>query len=193
MLRRAALPLAIPTGIALFATPADATTVQVSIMNTAFSPKLITVSQGDTVTWTNMDGFDHTSTDKGFWDSGHIQPGHQYKQTTAFFNAGSYAYVCTIHQMHGTVRVPMTRSGSSGSGWTVRWSSASSTPAGRNFDVQIKRPGSTTFRSFRSATTALKAFFNPARTGTYKFEARTRITATGKTSDWSPVLTLSIS
>jgi hypothetical protein len=177
----------------MFATPADATTVQVSIMNTAFSPKVVTVAQGDTVTWTNMDGFDHTSTDKGFWDSGHIASGHLYKQTIAFLNAGSYAYLCTIHQMQGTVRVPMKKTGSSGSGWTVRWSSASSTPAGRDFDVRIKRPGSTTFTSFRSATTAFKAFFNPAKTGTYKFEARTRITATGKTSDWSPVLTLSIS
>ena len=51
----------------------------------------------------------------------------------------------------------------------------------------------TTITSFRGMTTALKTFFNPTRSGTYKFEARTRITNTGNTSGWSPVLTLTIS
>jgi hypothetical protein len=109
MLRRAALPLAILTGLALFATPAAAATVSVSIEG------------------------------------------------------------------------------------KVRWSSALSTPASRNFDVQIKRPGQSVFHAFRRMTTALKAFFNPAKVGTYKFRARTRITSSGMTSGFSPVLTLSIS
>lgn len=193
MLRRAALPLAILTGLALFATPADAATVPVSIMNDAFSPQVATTTIGGTVTWTNDDGVDHTSTDVGFWDSGHIHPGAGYSQINAFRNAGSYAYICTIHNMHGTVRVRMTRTGTSTSGFTVRWSSAASTPVDRNFDVKIERPGSTAFTSFRSATPALKTFFDPTKAGTYKFEARTRIVSSGKTSGWSPVLTLTIS
>ena len=195
MLRRAALPLAILAGLALCATPADAATVQVSIKNSAFNPQTVTIAQGDTVEWTNSEptNIDHTSTDIGFWDSGHIHPGASYSQTTAFRNAGSYAYICTIHNMHGTVRVRMMKIGASASGFTVRWSSAASTPADRNFDVRIKRPGSTMFTSFRTATSALKAFFNPTGAGTYRFEARTRIVSSGEASGWSPVLALTIS
>jgi plastocyanin len=194
MLRRAALPLAILTGFGFFAIPAQAAPVQVSIMNTAFNPKVVTVTAGGTVTWTNNDSFDHTSTDVGFWDSGHIHSGASYSQTVAFRNAGSYAYICTIHNMHGTVQVRMAKSGSSSNGFTVRWSTAAHTPVDRNFDVQIKRPGSAQFTPFRTMTTALQvANFHPARAGTYRFEARTRIVSSGKTSGWSPALTLSIS
>jgi plastocyanin len=191
MFRLAALPFAILAGIALLATPADAASVHVSIQPEAFSPKTVTVSQGATVIWTNTDGIDHTSTSNdGFWDSGHIMAGHTFSVT--FRNAGNYSYLCTIHGFTGTVRVPMKKSGSAGGGWTVRWSSASSA-AGHNFDVQIKRPGQSMFASFRSGTTALKAFVNPAKAGTYKFRSRTRITSSGNTSGFSPVLTLSIS
>lgn len=195
MLRRAALPFAILTGIALFATPAVAATVHVSIQNFAFNPAMVAVAQGGTVTWTNNDGTAHTSTsNQGFWGSPHIAPGDTFSETKTFLNAGTYAYHCSIHtEMHGTVQVAMIKTGSAGSGWTVRWSSASTTPTGRNFDVRIKRPGSTSFTSFRGTSTALKTFFNPSRSGTYKFEARTRITNTGNTSGWSPVLTLTIS
>ena len=191
MFRLAALPLAILAGIALLATPADAASVHVSIQPDAFNPKTVTAPQSATVIWTNTDGIAHTSTsDDGFWDSGNIAAGHTFSVT--FRNAGGYGYLCTIHGFTGTVRVPMKKSGSAGSGWTVRWSSASSA-AGHNFDVQLKRPGQSAFHSFRSATTALKAFFNPTKAGTYKFRSRTRITSSGKTSGFSPVLTLSIS
>jgi plastocyanin len=198
MLRRAALPLAVLTGLALFAPPADAATVQVSIQNFAFNPPTVTVAQGGSVTWTNNEpsdsGIDHTSTDLGFWDSGHLSPGGgTFTETKTFRNAGTYAYICTIHQMHGTVKVPLIASGSPAHGFTVRWSSAASAPVNRNFDVQVKRPGATKFAGFRSATKALKAFFNPARAGTYKFRARTRIVSTGQTSGWSPVRSLAIS
>jgi len=198
MLRRAALPLAILTGLALFATPAAAATAQVSIKNLAFNPTTVTVAQGGMVTWTNNESTNvvHTTTSDqpGFWDSGDLSPTDHFSETKTFLNAGTYAYHCMHHSfMHGKVKVPMKKAGSAGSGWTVRWSSASSAPAGRDFDVQIKRPGQSTFRSFRSATTTLKAFFNPTRAGTYKFRSLTRITSSGMTSNFSPVLTLTIS
>lgn len=198
MFRLAALPLAILAGIALLATPADATTVNVSIKNLAFNPATVTVAQGGTVTWTNNESSNvvHTTTSDqlGFWNSGDLSPTQNFSESQTFLNAGTYAYHCMHHSfMHGKVKVPMKKTGSAGSGWTVRWSSASSAPAGRNFDVQIKRPGQTTFRSFRSATTTLKAFFNPTKAGTYKFRSLTRITSSGLTSNFSPVLTLTIS
>jgi plastocyanin len=194
MLRRAAFLVAILTGLASFATPAEALTKQISIHNDAFVPTPVTVVQGATVTWTNNDPVDHTSTsDQGFWDSGHITHGHSYSQTATFRNAGTYGYICTIHGFAGTVLVPLNATGTARHGYTLRWSSASSTPAHRNFDVQIKRPGAAKFASFRSKTAALTAFVDPAKAGTYRFRARTRNTSNGQTSGWSPVKTLSIS
>jgi plastocyanin len=197
MLRRAALLLAVLTGLSLFASPAEArVAAQVSIHDFSFDPATVTVAQGGTVTWTNNQSSVHTVTsNQGFWDSGDLSFGDTYSQSAAFRNAGSYGYFCMHHPtlMKGTVRVRLKASGSPSNGWTVRWSSASSTPANRDFDVQIKRPGSTSFVSFRSTTTALTAPFDPAKAGKYKFQARTRITSSGKVSDWSPVKTLTIS
>ena len=195
MFRRTAVVVATLTGTALIATPAQArASVPVSISNFAFDPHTVRVEQGSTVTWTNNDTFDHTSTSRqGFWNSHHIAPGGDYSQTAAFLNAGSYAYRCTIHNMPGIVRVPLLATGTAASGYTLRWSSASSAPANRNFDVQIKRPGASSFAAFKSMTTALTAFVNPAKAGNYEFRARTRNTSNGKTSDWSPVRTLPIS
>jgi plastocyanin len=196
MLCRAALLLAVVTGLALVATPAEATPAQVSIHDFVFDPKTVTVPQGGTVMWTNDQPAEvHTATsNEGFWDSGDLHTGDTYRQVRAFLNAGTYGYHCMHHTfMHGTVKVPLKLNGDANNGFTVRWSSASSAPANRNFDVQVKRPGATKFTGFRSATKALKAFFNPARAGTYKFRARTRIVSTGQTSGWSPVRSLAIS
>lgn len=195
MLRRAAIVLAVLTGLSLLATPADAATVQVSIMNFGFHQATVTVGQGGTVEWTNNDGTAHTSTSlQGFWGSPHIAPGATFSESKAFLNAGTYPYRCNIHtEMHGTVKVPLIATRTAAHGYTLRWSSASSTPTNRSFDVQIKRPGATTFGPFRTKTTALKALFNPATAGSYAFRARTRIISTGTTSGWSPVRTLTIS
>jgi plastocyanin len=193
MLRRAAaLPIAILAAIALIATPAHATTAPVSIGDSAFAPAAITVQQGAAVKWTNNGQFVHTSTSlQGFWDSGNLAPGQASTQT--FQNAGNFSYECTIHHFRGVVKVPLKKTGTAAHGYTLRWSSAASPPAKRKFDVQVKRPGARAFVSFRSATTSLKAFVNPAKAGTYKFRARTRNTANGMTSGWSPVLSLPIS
>jgi plastocyanin len=71
-----------------------------------FSPMKTTVAPGTTVTVTNKDGFDHTLTSKaGGFDTGDI-PGGQSKTFTAPKKAGSYSYICTIHQyMTGTLVV----------------------------------------------------------------------------------------
>ena len=58
------------TGVALAASQA------VSISNFAFSPQSVTVSVGDTVTWTNSDTVTHTATaDDASWDAGNITGG----------------------------------------------------------------------------------------------------------------------
>ena len=177
------------------APPAGAATTAVSIQGFGFHPQIVTVAQGDTVKWTQNDqGTQHTSTsDQGFWHSAKLDTGQTYSQTSAFKNAGTYHYHCAVHtDMTGQVKVPLKASGSAGAGWTLRWSSLSSTPAQRSFDVQIRRPGSTSWTAFRTDTKKRKASFNPARTGTYSFRARTRNLSNGKRSDWSPVKQLKI-
>ena len=93
-LAMAALPLAV-----------FAATSPVTIQNLAFSPASITVKVGDTVTWTNRDPFNHTSTsDSGVWDTGVIAAGTA--RSIVFSTAGTFAYHCSIHlSMQGTVIV----------------------------------------------------------------------------------------
>jgi plastocyanin len=83
-----------------------AATSAVTIQNSAFSPASITVKVGDTVTWTNRDGFNHTSTsdNAGGWDTGVIAAGTAH--SIVFNSAGTFAYHCSIHLfMQGTVIV----------------------------------------------------------------------------------------
>ena len=78
---------------------------EVTIADFAFDPGDLTVSVGDTVTWTNDDDTDHTVTadDDGF-DSGDLGGGDTFEQT--FDEAGEFSYHCSIHsQMTGTITV----------------------------------------------------------------------------------------
>lgn len=178
--------------ITVAAAPAGAATVAVSISGFAFSPTSPIVAQGTTVTWTNFDAFQHTSTSNQlFWRSARLSTNQSF--SFVFRNAGSFGYHCEVHpDMTGTIRVPIKASGSSSTGWTLRWSSLSSTPTNRSFDVQIKRPGSTSYVPFRTDTKARTAFFNPPTTGFYSFRARLDNLTNGKSSNWSPVRTLRI-
>ena len=68
----------------------------VDISGMAFSPSSLTVSVGDTVTWTNKDGSTHTATaDDGTFDSGDLANGGTYSFT--FDTAGTYTYKCNRH------------------------------------------------------------------------------------------------
>ncbi len=89
--------------------------VAVSIMNFAFhgpnDTGTFTIPVGTRVTWTNNDGFAHTTTSDAtplpVWDSGSIAPGAPFSFT--FTQAGVFPYHCTIHSfistMHGTITV----------------------------------------------------------------------------------------
>ncbi len=77
----------------------------VCIEGSTFDPGSVAVSAGDTVTWTNLDGIQHTVTsDDDAFDSGNIDGEADLEQT--FDEAGEFAYHCEIHnQMTGTVVV----------------------------------------------------------------------------------------
>lgn len=71
----------------------------------AYSPSVIKISAGTTVTWTNDDQVIHTVTDLGNeFDSGFIQPDDTWEHT--FDAKGNYYYFCSIHPwMTGAVIV----------------------------------------------------------------------------------------
>ena len=77
----------------------------VAISGSAFSPPMVTVTVGDTVTWTNGDQISHTATaDGGSFDTGTL--GNGDSNTVTFATAGSFPYHCAIHPaMTGTITV----------------------------------------------------------------------------------------
>jgi plastocyanin len=83
--------------------------VDVTIVDFAFSPAVVTITTGTVVTWTNTGLFAHTTTsDAGSsdpWDSGNLLPGGVFTRT--FNIPGVYGYHCAIHSlsMFGTVVV----------------------------------------------------------------------------------------
>ncbi len=80
-------------------------TTSVEIKNMAFSPSNISVTVGQTVTFTNNDSITHTVTaDDNSFDSGNVAPGATFTKT--FETAGSFSYHCSIHpSMKGIVEV----------------------------------------------------------------------------------------
>ena len=78
----------------------------ISISNFMFSPMSLTVSPGATISVTNKDSVTHTLSATGHqFDTGDIAQ----NQTTTFTaprRAGTYHYICNIHQyMMGTITV----------------------------------------------------------------------------------------
>ncbi len=68
----------------------------VSAIDNAFSPKVLHIKAGETVTWVNNGQTSHTVTaDDNSYDSGLFNPGTQYSHT--FTKPGRYAYYCTPH------------------------------------------------------------------------------------------------
>ncbi|HEY6607824.1 MAG TPA: cupredoxin family copper-binding protein [Candidatus Limnocylindria bacterium] len=76
--------------------PTRAATHAVTIADFAFGPQELTITAGDTVTWTNEDAMVHTATSvNGAFDSGDLAQGASYSLT--FTSPGTYDYLCTPH------------------------------------------------------------------------------------------------
>jgi plastocyanin len=91
--------------LAIAAASPASTDLEVSIVSRAYQPATLTVTAGQTVTWTNHALTPHTVTAVGGqFDSGRIDPGESF--TVTFATPGTFAYTCTIHpSMHGSVVV----------------------------------------------------------------------------------------
>lgn len=75
-----------------------ATTHQVLMSGYAFSPRTLTITAGDTVTWTNKDQAPHdvkTTSGPASIHSPMLNKGGTWSYT--FTTAGTYGYLCTVH------------------------------------------------------------------------------------------------
>ena len=96
-----ALPLA-AFGVAVAL--AAAAPQPVGIEGMQFKPASVSVSKGDTVTWTNKDAVPHTVTAAGKFESGNIAPGKSFSRVME--QPGEFDYVCSFHAgMKGKVIV----------------------------------------------------------------------------------------
>jgi plastocyanin len=77
----------------------------VTIAGFAFSPAILTVPVGTTVTWTNNDAATHTATSKtSVFDSKDLTQGKSF--SFRFTTPGTYQYICIYHSnMLGTIVV----------------------------------------------------------------------------------------
>jgi len=76
--------------------PAGAATSTVSIYGSGFSPKSVTVTQGDAVTWLNRDSVNHqVLATGGQFVSAILKPGQKYSFT--FNSPGTYNYEDELH------------------------------------------------------------------------------------------------
>ena len=82
-----------------------AATSAVTIQNFAFSPTPLTIRAGDTVTWTNRDGAQHSAFFNDGFETLVLSQGQS--ASLVFTSAGTLNYVCGIHgaAMPGTVIV----------------------------------------------------------------------------------------
>lgn len=80
----------------------NGTTHEVSVVNGTYSPREITINEGDTITWTNNGTMDHTVTaDDRSFDSGLLSPGESFSLT--FDDSGIFPYYCIPHGAPGGV------------------------------------------------------------------------------------------
>jgi len=89
----------------VLAAPAASATTTVQIKRSGFVPAAITINQGDSVTWTNMDTIDHqVVANGGSFASPILKPGKSWTHT--FNNGGTFHYHDSLHPtLKGTVTV----------------------------------------------------------------------------------------
>lgn len=169
--------------------------VQVSAGDNWFSPNVIDIARGGSVSWNFVGKTHHTATDTtgmDLYDSGSLLTG-SFSYT--FPAAGTYGFYCILHpEMGGRIHVPMRAKPSTGPRSTVfalTWASESA-PAGFVYDVQVKRPGGT-YELWQDGVAGSAGSFTPdAGKGTYRFQARLHEVSSGGTSLWSNTLPVSV-
>src|SRR5436305_5428894 len=104
-MRKLILALAAVAALAVAGPAGAAVTKTVNIYGSAFSPKAVTITEGDTVTWVNKDNDNHQVYGlKGEFVSPILKPKQSFSFT--FRAAGTYQYKDELHpKLTGTVTV----------------------------------------------------------------------------------------
>lgn len=77
---------------------------QVDILFTGFTPPILSINKGASVSWTNKDSAEHTASGpSGSFDSGHLARGANFLYT--FRDTGTYYYFCRYHKEGGVISV----------------------------------------------------------------------------------------
>jgi plastocyanin len=170
--------------------PAGAVTTTVTVVDFAFSPKVIKIAQGGTVNWMNTGTRTHTATQDAplsLFTTGNIARGTT-SAGKVLNAAGTYAYHCTIHpSMTGSIKVPVKVAPGSGTTATVFTITLATQPAPSGFvyDVQEK-VGDGPWSSFRTGVTTASTTFKATSVGTYSFRSILRKVSSGAKSKPSP-------
>ena len=174
-------------------------TSYVGVTNTGFSTASPALALGSTLQWSFVGPGSHSATDKTsglgiFPDTGLVAP-VAFRQT-AFPAGGAYTFTDTATSKTIKLTVPMTAkpaTGSTTTTFTLTWAAAAP-PAGYSEDVQVMRPGTTTWASLFKATTATSGTFVPNKgTGTYKFRCRFRRTTGTGASAYTAAVSVKVS
>lgn len=173
----------------------QANTVYVTVNDAGFAPATATSPQGGTVQWNLLGTVPHSATDSsgmGLFDSGAQSPGGSFQYV--FEAAGVYPVIDTPTGHTGKISVPMTAPATAATGvpFTVTWAAAAP-PAGFAEDVQVQKPGSTTWVTWLSTQTTTSAAYTATPAGTYKFRARYHDTGNNAASLYSPAKSVKVS
>ena len=168
---------------------------KITVKDTSFSPSSPTPAQGANVLWSFTGTSSHAVQESGglgLFNSGSKAPGSTYSYD--FSAAGTYKYACTIHPTQkGSIKIPLKVAATAAVGvpFTVTWASAPLD--GYYYDVQVRRPGSTSWTSWKTDTNELHGDYTPVNVGTYSFRARLQRMSNGKTSGYSPISSVAVS
>jgi uncharacterized repeat protein (TIGR01451 family) len=174
---------------------AQSKTSYVSVTDSGFSAASTKISQGTTVQW-NMLGPTANGVSDGtgmtLFDSGTLSSVNHFRFT--YTAAGQYKVNDKLgHSQTVAVALKVSpTSGGTSTTFTITWSSATA-PSGFVFDIQIERPGTTSFVDWMTNQTGKSATFVPdAGTGTYKFKARMRKLSPAAQSSYSATKSITI-
>jgi plastocyanin len=185
--------------------PARPKPLAVSVNDNGYTPTTATIQPGATGTWTFTGKKAHSVTEslglgpsgKPWFDSGAKTTG-SYSFT--FPAAGSYRYASTVKgdTLTGTIQalpITMPASGPTNTRFSIIWST--NTITGYVFDVKYRfKPAGSgkwgNWNAWEIGTSAASGTFTPSSRGTYSFQTRTRNTATGKTSGYSPEANITV-
>ena len=166
---------------------AQAGVVYAPVTDTSITPSTIKPALGGTVQWNFLGPGTHSVSDAsglGLFDTGPITP-VDYR-TTTFTTSGitTVSDPSTGHTASVAVPISTPSTGTVGTPIQVTWATAP-LPAGLVEDVQVLRPGTSTWARLMPGTTAQSTQFTATSAGKYQFRARLRNPVGGASTKYS--------